>query len=354
MLAKAPMHIQAAQLNTYVTKVFAAAGLPEAQASQVSDVLVWANLRGGDTHGVVRVPLYLDWIEQGVINPRAVPSFRNETSAACVLDADRAAGPVAMMLAADAAVGKAREAGLGCVLVARTTHTAALGYYARHVTEQQCVCIAFCGSGLHMPYHGTRDAAVSTSPICIGVPAAERGAVVLDMATSVISAGALLLARRTGAPLAPNAAIDREGRPTTDSSEAVLPLPMAGAKGAGLSLMIELVTGLLTRDPILSEALSVAKAGHRQNAMVLAIDIAKFTDPVQFAQGATTLAALISAMPRQPGFDAILMPGERGDRLAETRRRDGIPIPEKVWADLAERGRSLGVTPPSDLERASG
>ena len=342
-----PAVVHAPALAAFVTQIFMAKGLSDSHAAQVSDVLVWANLRGVDTHGVGRVPLYLGWIEHGVINRHAAPKVRKETPAAGILDADRAAGPVAMMLAAEGAVEKARRAGLGAVLVARTTHTAALGFYARHVTSHGCVCIALSASGPNMAYHGTKDAAVSTSPLCIGVPSSNGGALVLDMATSVVSLGRLVLARRTGEALAPGWAIDREGRPTTDAREAVLPLPMAGPKGAGLSLMAELITGLLTRDPILHKALSEGDTRHRQNAMIIAIDIASFTDLAAFQDGVAALAAVIGAMPRQPGFDAILMPGERGDRVHDRRMRDGIPISGAIWADLVAAADALGVAVPA-------
>ena len=329
-----------------MTRLFIAKGLPEAHAQQVSDVLVWANLRGVDSHGVVRVPLYLGWIEEGIINVSPVLKTRKETPAVRILDADRAAGPVAMTLAANGAVEKARQTGLGAVLVARTTHTAALGFYARQVTAQGCICIALSGSGPNMAYHGTKDAAVSTSPLCIGVPAGRRGALVLDMATSVVSLGKLMLARQTSEALAPDWAIDKEGLPTSDPQQAVLPLPMAGPKGAGISLMVELITGLLTEDPILSKALSGGNSRHRQNAMVLAIDVDSFTKLAFFQEGVDSLADIISGMPRQPGFDHILMPGERGDETSKVRTRDGIKIPDGLWKTLLATGRELGVSPP--------
>jgi ureidoglycolate dehydrogenase (NAD+) len=339
-------NILSSDLREYIASLFAAKGMPAADAETVADVLVWANLRGVDSHGVLRATLYLDWIEQGLINVAPAFRVRNESAGAYVLDADRAAGPVAMSRAARGAVTKAREAGVGMVLVARTTHTATLGYYARHITSQDCACIMLSASGRHMPYYGTREAAVSTSPICIGVPAGTRDALVLDMAMSTVSAGRLMLAKRTDELLPERSAIDAAGVVTTDPAQAVLPLPIAGPKGAGLALMSELLTGMLTDEPILSEALANAKARHRQNAVIIAIDIARFTDPATFRAGVDGLASLITAMPRQPGFDAILMPGDRGDSIAERRRIEGIVIPDGVWAPLVAMGTNLGVAAP--------
>ena len=142
------------------------------------------------------------------------------------------------------------------------------------------------------------------------------------------------------------AAAVADGRLSAGAAEALLPLPMAGPKGAGLSLMAELITGLLTNDPILLEALSEKRARHRQNALVIAMDIASFTSLTAFQGGVQALAAVLGAMPRQPGFDAILMPGERGDQVHDGRAHDGIPIPRPVWADLTAVAGPLGVAMP--------
>ena len=120
---------------------------------------------------------------------------------------------------------------------------------------------------------------------------------------------------------------------------------MAGPKGAGLSLMIEFITGLLTDHPILGDVLSGGSARHRQNAMVLAIDIASFVEPDVFRANVDRLAAIITAMPRQPGFDAVFMPGERGDRVMTSRMSEGIPVPGRLLEDLRALGKKLGVEP---------
>src|SRR5690242_7214816 len=116
-------------LVRFATAIFARAGMPQVDAATVADVLVWANLRGVDTHGVMRIPLDVDLIENGDMNPRPAMKIRAETLASVLIEADRAAGPVAMTRAAAEAVRKARAAGVGLALARATTHTAALGYY---------------------------------------------------------------------------------------------------------------------------------------------------------------------------------------------------------------------------------
>ncbi len=185
-------------LKGFTKEVFVRAGLSEAHAGIVADVLVWANLRGVDSHGVTRVPRYLELIAAGDMNPRPAMTVRTETAASVLIDADRAAGPVAMTSAMAAAVGKARDAGVGLALVRGTTHTAALGFYTLMAAREGVAAIALAGSGPNMAYHGARAAGVSTSPISIAVPGGDHGPVVLDMATGVVSVGKRMQARQTG------------------------------------------------------------------------------------------------------------------------------------------------------------
>ena len=172
-------------LRRFAVDIFARTGMPEAHAAIVADVLVWANLRGVDTHGIARIPRYVELIETGEMNPRPAIAVRTETPASVLIDADRAAGPIAMMRATAEALRKAREAGIGLALVRATTHTAALGYYTLAAARECMAAIALAGSWPVVAYHGARAAGVSTSPISIAVPGGGEP-LVLDMASSVV------------------------------------------------------------------------------------------------------------------------------------------------------------------------
>jgi ureidoglycolate dehydrogenase (NAD+) len=328
------MSIPAERLERWVSKIFHQEGLPEEHAQTVAKVLVWANLRGIDTHGVVRAPRYVDLIRGGDLNPRPAMTKRNETAACVLLEADRAAGPVAMHKAIELAIEKASQAGAGICLVRGTTHTAALGYYTHMAAEAGMAAIAFSSSTANMAYHGARAAGVSTAPLALAVPG-EEGAIALDMASGVISMGKLMQARRAGEPLPPGSALDSKGAPTTDARAAAIPLPLGGAKGSGLALLIECMTSLVTANPILAEVLERTPLGarHRQNAAVIALDIARFVEPSAFRREAARLARAIKALPPQPDME-ILLPGERGARTAQQRRREGINLPEALYEEL--------------------
>jgi LDH2 family malate/lactate/ureidoglycolate dehydrogenase len=328
------MNIGAERLERWVSRIFSKEGLSEDHAATVAKVLVWANLRGIDTHGVVRVPRYVDLIRAGDLNPRPAMATRNETAACVLLEADRAAGPVAMQHATQLALEKATQAGAGICLVRGTTHTAALGYYTHMAAEAGMAAIAFSSSTANMAYHGARAAGVSTAPLAIAVPG-EEAPIALDMASGMVSMGRLMQARRSGEPLPPGSALDASGLETTDARAAVLPLPLGGAKGSGLALLIECITSLASANPLLAEVLERTPLGarHRQNGAVIALNIASFVDPAYFRREAGRLVRAIKALPPQPGMQ-ILLPGERGGRTAQERRRDGIPLPSGVYEEL--------------------
>lgn len=327
--------------------MFERAGLQPAHAATVADALLWANLRGVDSHGALRIPAYAAWIESG--DTRRAPRLRveSETAASVLIDADQAAGPVAMQEGMRQAVRKAREAAIGLAVVRGTTHTAALGYYTSAAATEGMAAIALSASAPNMAYHGAAAAGVSTGPISIAVPG-ERAPLVLDMASAAISNGKLMQARRTGEPIGLGLALDRDGRPTTDARAAHMPLPIGGAKGSGLSLMIECLTSLLAAKPIIAPKLAKdpQARGHWQNGTLIAIDVARFGDAAAFRREVERLVKAIKALPRAPGSEEILVPGERAARTLARRSREGIPLPQAVVEELNAVAKNYGVEMP--------
>lgn len=345
--------VGASQLEDFVESIFSSAGMTKENARIVAKVLVWANLRGVDTHGVSRIALYLDFLTSGVMNATPSLSVVTDTLAVTVLDADRAAGPIAMSHACELAMKKARSAGIGLVMVRNTTHTAALGYYTQTMAQRGMIGLSFSASIPMMAFHGTRAAGVSTAPISMAVPgpSTEQDPVLLDMATSIVSFGQIMQSKRLNQPLAPGLALDSQGAPTTDSQAAKIPMPLGGPKGSGLSLMIELLASLTVGNPLISEYFSGKPNAkrHRQNAWVIAVDVFKFCPEQVFrADVARTVAVLKSLPPTTEGGD-ILMPGERGLREAAKRRVAGIPISAKLASELTVLASRFELKPPWTL-----
>lgn len=315
------MNVAPAALRDLVRGIFQKHGMSEPHAALTADVLVWADLRGMGSHGVMRVPQYVRFIGKGDLNAKPSMKVIDRGAAAVVLDADRAAGPIAMMEGTRAACEKAKAAGVGLALVRSTTHTAALGYYTQSAARDGFAAIALGTSSPLMAYHGARAAGVSTAPLSIAVPG-EAEPYALDMASSMISMGALAQARRSGKPLPDGVVL---------ANDPTIPLPLGGAKGSGLGFMFECLASLLTANPILAESLERTPASkrHRQNALVIAIDVQRFVEPAVFRREVARLAQNLRQLPG----DEILMPGERGARKAAAQR-ESVTIADSVYEEL--------------------
>src|SRR5262245_8864650 len=183
-MAKSAQLVTRDALHDMVAGIFAAAGCSEPHAALVADVLVWANLRGVDSHGVVRVPRYLELFRSGEAKARPAIKLHRLRSAAVLVEADGAPGPVALHAAMTAAMDVARETGIGWASVRGTVHTGAIGYYADLAARQDMIGVGIVAGVPNMAYHGARGAGVATSPLAIAAPSHNRGAILLDMATA--------------------------------------------------------------------------------------------------------------------------------------------------------------------------
>jgi ureidoglycolate dehydrogenase (NAD+) len=347
----ASIRVAANALRDFAREAFMRADMPPDHAETVADILVWANLRGVDGHGVLRLPRYLHLIGLGLMNPRPEIREIRETAASVVIEADRAPGPVALGIGMARAIDKARITGIGLGLVRNTTHGGAVGYYVQQAVRDNMAGIVATTSLPNMAYHGARAPGVATSPLAIGVPGGNHAPLVLDMATAIASFGKLAQARHAGTSLPEGWALTGDGEPTTNPARAAIPMPLGGPKGAGLALMFECITSLLVGNPLIEAELNGAEGErrHNQNGFLLAIDIAAFIDVESYGASVDRMVELIKALPKAPETDEILVPGERGDRVLEERSRDGIPLAPGTWRALGEAAESLGVDMPATL-----
>lgn len=331
--------VPAEELRGFLEALLAARGLDAHDAATVADVLLWADLRGVSTHGVAWLPRYLELLDAGEIDARAKPAIIQDDPARLVLEGHRCSGAVAMMQAIAMAVERAHSSGVCIAGVRNTTHTGAIGRYASWAAERGCAAIVLNAGPPLMAAHGAGVASLSTSPIAIAVPRG-RGPLLLDMATSVVPFSRLRQARIGKETIPAGWAITARGEPTTDGTQAAFPLPIAGAKGSGLAFMSEVLASLLLGNPIVAEYLDPAgDHRHRQNALMIVLDVGRFVAVEEFEAQLMRLAATITGLPRAQGFDAIRLPGERGDATAAERTRDGIPLPSGVRAMLATLAR---------------
>jgi ureidoglycolate dehydrogenase (NAD+) len=341
--------VAAKALQRFAEDLLRAGGFAGDHAAQTAELLVWANLRGVDSHGVLRIPRYVEMVELGLINPQAVPRERTVSGAVAVIEADRAPGAVAMNLAVDAAIRLADQHGVGWCAARGITHAGAIGYYAQKVADRGRVAIVMTASKPLMIYHGSRAEGVSTNPLAIAAPSAEPGRPLLfDMSTAAVAAGRITAARDAGQAISPGWAVDEAGRETTDPARVKSVLPMAGAKGSGLSLMIEVLASVLVGNPLIAPALTEGR-DPGGNGLVVALSPAAFGVADDFAPGVSALGAAIRGLPPAAETDAVSLPGERGFREMEKRSTAGIPLAAGTRSRLLKLADTLGVTPPGDL-----
>jgi ureidoglycolate dehydrogenase (NAD+) len=337
------------ELGRFIREALVAAGARAADAAIVAEGLVWANLRGGDGHGVSRLPRYLKMIARGEIDVKAAPRLVLDHPATFMIECDHGFGPVAAMQAAALAVERAKKAGVCFALVRQTTHTGAIGRYAQWIAGHGCAAVIMGAGPTLMAYHGARVASLGTSPIAIAVPSGG-GPIVLDMATSTISNGKILQGRNTGKPLPEGTVLTGDGEPTTDAREAEILLPLGGPKGSGLSLMFEMLASLTAGAPIQARTLGPEKRTRNTgNTAMFVVDIAAFRPLGDFTSDADTLATLIKTLPRLAGFDEITLPGERSARTEALRRKSGIPISPKLWEELEAVAKESAIKMPGLL-----
>lgn len=337
-----------APLHGFAVAVLQRAGLPADQAARVADSLLWAEARGVDTHGVSRLPFYAGLLASGEMAGGAEPRLVRRLPAVAVLDGGGCAGAVGMAAATRHAIELAAAGGIGLALLRGTTHTGALGCHTTRIAQAGMVGLAGAASGPMMAYHQAAAAGVSTAPLSIAAPGGRPDApIVFDMASGIVSMGRLLQARAAGEALPAGWALDAAGRPTTDAAAATTPLPLGGAKGSGLALMLEVLASLLTLAPILAPSLAQApgERRHTQNAFVIAIDIAQVAGVADYTALAAELAAAIHALPPAAGAE-VLLPGERGARAAARSAQDGVLLAPPTVAALTALAARLGVQPP--------
>jgi len=368
-MAQSEIRVAWEPLKEFTKEVFVRVGMPPEDAEAEAGALIWANLRGVDSHGVLRIPWYVENVDKGVMNPKPNIQVVKETPATLLVEADRAMGPVVTIFVMNLVVKKAKKVGVGWALIRNLTHQGALGYYSQMAAKQDMAGIVFVCNPPNMAPHGARVAGVHNSPIAISVPAKRHRPLNLDMATSVVAGGKLWLAVDKGVPIPEGWALDKNGNPTTDPKQVGALLPFGGPKGSGLALMFECLSSVMAGNPMLEPALLGKEIGppvqnkktevigerlsyvprHIQNSVVAAIDISTFTDVESYKEHIDNLIDGLKALPKAEGFSEIFVPGEPEERTFDDRSRSGIPLPEGTVRNLRSIAERFGIKLPPGL-----
>ncbi len=356
--------VEAEELLRFMTAVFEAAGMGEEDAAIAADVLVTADLRGHESHGVARAEhYYVRPLQSGQIRARAELVTVSETAATLVLDAQNGMGHPAAKHAMDRCIAKARQAGTCLAVVRGSNHYGIAGYYPMQAAMSGMIGLCSTTSGTLVVPTGGRNALLGSNPIAFAAPAGRQRPFMLDMATSVVPVGKVEVKARRGEPLPLGWAVDEQGRPTSDA-EGVLErvhrgagqgglLPLggveAGHKGYGLSAMVDIISGLLAGAQISLNFTERVRRGERADLghFVAAIDIAAFIPLDDFKRAMDEYIETLHAAPAAAGTERVLVAGDPEFDAEERRRREGVPLHPEVAASLRELGRELGVPFPS-------
>jgi LDH2 family malate/lactate/ureidoglycolate dehydrogenase len=337
-------------LREFTFQAFTKAGVPEEDARIVTDNLIDSNLRGVDTHGITRLlPIYIKRLRAGIVNPHPRIRIVSEGPSAFLVDGDNGLGAVVATWAMREVIRRAAESGAAWAGVRASNHFGACAYFAMQATRRDMVGIAMTNGPAAMAPWGGRKPYVSTNPLCFAVPSEERDPVVVDMATSVVARGHILLADMRGDATIPDGwALDPAGKPTTDTKEAIkgTVMPMGGHKGYALSFMIDVLSGILTGarfGPHLGSLYSEFERPQDIGHLLGAIDIKRLVPIADFKRRLAEMCREVRGSELAEWADRIYIPGEIESEKRRAREADGIPVAAGVRDEFIGVARELGI-----------
>lgn len=353
-------------LGAFAAAIFRAAGCEPAEAERVSYYLVSANLAGHDSHGVVRVPRYVQMLKLGQVRAGQSLTIINETPSQALVDGNFGFGQTIAPLAIDLGIEKAKSSGLAVIGLRNSGHVGRVGDWAERAAAAGLISIHFVNvfnGALVAPFGGV-ERRFSTNPFCIGVPAPPGPPLILDFATSVVAEGKVLVASQGGKPVPADAMIEPDGRLSSDPRTLYGPIegtndrPLSagkgalrafgGHKGSGLAFMCEVLAGCLTGGGT-SGPVEAAPGRRIANGMLSFYLAPRGFGVEHFAEAAREYVAYFKSSRPDRDTGEVLIPGEPEERTRAARRANGIPIQAHTWAAILEAAHELGVAAPPPL-----
>ena len=344
--------IPAAAIRAFMIDAFRACGLPEADAGIVAEAMLDADLSGSDAHGIFRLAGYVGLLKRGQINPRADIKVLERSPATALVDGDNGMGHLVMTYAANLAVEIAGEAGVAWIGVRRSNHSGAGSTYAAVPLAHGMVGIysAVSGSNFMAPWGGA-EPLLGTNPIAVGIPAGKEAPIVLDIATSVASNGAIRTYAKEGRPMPVGWVISREdGEPITDGKRLAegLFVPVGTYKGSGLAIALGLLGGPLNRAAFgrdvrdsATEQIRETNTGH----LMIALDVKRFLPLDTFKAEIDRHVHDLATSKRLPGVDEIRIPGQGRVQRRADRAQNGVPLAPLLIKQVDEMAGTLGINP---------
>ena len=317
-------------------------GLAGPDADIVIDVLISANLRGVDTHGLIRLPYYVNRMRNLPSKPVRIVR-ENKTS--CVVDAGFNPGPVGAGFAMNRAIQKAMEHGMGMAAVRHSNHCGAAAYYALMAAQKGMLGISMSNASPRLAPWGSIDPLIGNNPWSIALPGAEFP-IVLDMANTVVANGKIRTCLREGKPLEPGWAMDAQGNPTVDPATAMkgLLMPIGGYKGVGISVMVDFLTAAISQGTFSKDVARVEDATRHTDAshFFIAADLHELVTADELRKTTEEYTAAFKSVQLKDGVKEVFLPGEIEWRLEQERRKNGIPLSEKAVGELDVLADAIG------------
>jgi LDH2 family malate/lactate/ureidoglycolate dehydrogenase len=342
------LNLKSENLTNFVCDVFKTVGLSDENSLTVADSLVAANLRGVDSHGVTRVPIYVKRLREGATNPNPDVKIVKESDATLLVDGDDGMGQIVGLEAMKLGIAKAKKNGGVHIGVTRSSHFGAGAYFVKRGTQEDMITFAMSNAPSTMAPWGGIQPYFGTNPYAYGIPAGKYEPIVLDMATSVVARGKIIMAAQNGSDIPEGWAIDQKGRPTTDSQAALdgSVLPFGGPKGYGISLMIDIMSGVLTGagfGPHINNIYGDYDKPQNVGHFFQLVDINQFMPAEEYKQRIDQMIEEIKSSPAAEGVGEIFVPGEIENNTEKARLENGIDLEKEVYEGLKQVGKECGV-----------
>ncbi len=344
--------VPVAELSALCTNALREAGLNERDARLTADALVTTDCMGVFTHGTKLLGGYLNRLRGGGYRATASPVIEREGPGWAVIDGVSALGQVGSLFAIEIAMEKARNTGIAYVGLRNTGHIGAAGYYAALAANRGFIAMVTGNDIPSVAAPGSIGPVLGSNPIAYAIPVENGDPILLDMATAAVAGGKVYAAHQRGEPISPTWLIGPDGQPTTDGSlypQHASLAPMAGHKGYGIGLWVEMLSGVLPGGAITwqvgSWMFDPLDQPSKHNAGFIVIDVATIAPPAEFAARVRSLIDEIHAVPTAAGVERVLLPGEREWAARKQAMVDGIPLPEDVRAKLRPVAQVLGQSP---------
>ncbi|MDR1660016.1 MAG: Ldh family oxidoreductase [Desulfovibrio sp.] len=328
------------ELAGAIAELLEKAGVPTADAAVTADVMADTNAKGIESHGVRWLDVYLQRIQAGGVNPVTRIDVLKDKGSLLMLDANNGLGQVAMVKAVEMGVKKAGETGMAIVGVRNSNHFGACSYYTEMAAKMGMVSFCCTNSTPLMAPWGGIDLCIGTNPISYGFPT-KGTPIVLDMATTAYARGKVFIAARKNLPIPEGVALNKYGDPTTDAKEALegIMLPAAGPKGFGLSLVVDLLAGIMTGSNYGAHITSLFGALDKAQQIghfAFFLNIGDFVSEADYYRQIEDNIAAMKKSRLARGYERIYMPGEIEAGIREKALLDGIAIPAPTWQAVQE------------------